>query len=141
MFGEILNKQHRLPAEIVKISKEHHGTAPVGYFYRKAQKLTEGTLPVDNYVYPGPKPSSKVSAIIMIADTAEAALRAQMPDTKKEFVAKIEALIDEKLRLGQFDDCPITLRELSKIKQTIINVLPSIHHSRINYDAKPTKKK
>lgn len=141
LFGEILNKQYRLPEAIVKISKEHHGTSPVGYFYKKALNLTEGTLPIDNYVYPGPKPSTKISAIIMIADTAEAAFRALMPETKKEFIEKITKLIDEKIKLGQLDDCPITLSELEKIKQTIINVLPSIHHSRINYERSKTKKK
>lgn len=135
MFGEILNKQYRLPQEIVKVSKEHHGTSAVGYFYQKALKLTEGTLSADSFVYPGPKPSSKISAIIMIADTAEAAFRAAMPPTKEEFLVKIDALIDDKMKQGQFDDCPITLEEISKVKQTIINVLPSVYHSRISYES------
>ena len=143
MFGEILNKQYRLPAEIVKVSKEHHGTSSVSYFYQKALKLTEGTLSQDNFVYPGPKPSSKISAIIMIADTAEAAFRAYMPPTKEEFLVKIDALIDDKMKQGQFDECPITLEEISKIKQTIINVMPSVHHTRISYETekKPTIKR
>ncbi|MDD4839127.1 MAG: HDIG domain-containing protein [Clostridia bacterium] len=143
MFGEILNRQYRLPEEIVKISKEHHGTAPVGYFYQKALKLTEGTLSVANFVYPGPKPSTKISAIIMIADTTEAAFRAYMPPTKEEFLARIDMLVNEKMNLGQFDECPITMHDLAVIKQTIINVLPSIHHSRVNYETekKPVAKK
>lgn len=135
MFGEILNRQYHLPEEIVKISKEHHGTSSVGYFYQKALNLTEGTLAVDNFVYPGPKPSSKISAIIMIADTCEAAFRAYMPPTKEEFVQRIDMLVNDKLSHGQFDECPITMQDINTIKQTIINVLPSIHHSRVNYDS------
>ncbi len=140
MFGEILGKQYKLPNEIIAIIKEHHGTAPVSYFYQKALNLTEETLAVDNYVYPGPKPSTKISAIIMIADTVEAAFRAYMPPSKEEFVQKIDDLIFEKMKAGQFDDCPITLQDLENVKETIINVLPSVHHSRINYDAFKKKK-
>ncbi len=133
MFGEILNKQYRLPKAICRISLEHHGTSPVGYFYQKALLLTEGTASKSNFSYQGPKPSSKISAIIMIADTVEAATRAYMPPTKEEFVQRINSLVDEKLNLGQFDECPITMEDLTVIKNTIVNVLPSIHHSRVSY--------
>ena len=135
LFGEILAKQYRLPKEIIAICREHHGTTPVGYFYRKALSLTEeGELPTVDYTYSGPKPQSKVGAIIMIADTIEAACRSYMPDTKEEFVARINKLVDEKLALGQFDECPITLKDINTIKETIIDVLPSIHHSRVSYE-------
>jgi putative nucleotidyltransferase with HDIG domain len=135
LFGEILAKKYRLPKEIIGICREHHGTTPVGYFYRKALSLTEdGDLPSVDYVYSGPKPQSKVAAIIMIADTIEATCRSFMPDVKEEFVAMVDRLVGEKLNLGQFDECPITLEDLSKIKETIINVLPSVHHSRVSYD-------
>ncbi len=137
LFGEILAKQYHLPPEIVAICREHHGTAPVGYFYRKALSLTEeGDLASTNYAYSGPKPQTKVSAIVMIADTVEAACRAYMPDNKDEFVARISKLIDEKLNLGQFDECPITMNDINVIKTTIVEVLPSIHHSRVSYEKK-----
>lgn len=135
IFGEILAKQYRLPKEIVSICKEHHGTTPVGYFYRKALSLTEeGELPTIDYTYAGPKPQTKIAAIIMIADTIEAACRSYMPDTKEEFVERINKLVDEKFSLGQFDECPITIAEIAKVKETIIDVLPSIHHSRVSYE-------
>ena len=135
LFGEILAKQYRLPKEIIAICREHHGTTPVGYFYRKALSLTEeGELPTVDYTYSGPKPQSKVGAIIMIADTIEAACRSYMPDTKEEFVERINKLVDEKLALGQFDECPITIKDINTIKETIIDVLPSIHHSRVSYE-------
>ena len=135
LFGEILAKKYHLPKEVIAICREHHGTTPVGYFYRKALSMTEdGDLPTLDFTYAGPKPQTKVAAIIMIADTVEAACRSYMPDTKDEFVARINNLVDEKLSLGQFDDCPITIQEIATVKNTIIDVLPSIHHSRVNYD-------
>lgn len=135
LFGEILAKQYRLPPEIIAICREHHGTAPVGYFYRKALSLTEeGDLPSVNYTYSGPKPQTKVSAIVMIADTVEAACRSDMPETKAQFDEKIDKLVAEKLALCQFDECPITMKDISDIKATIVEVLPSIHHSRVSYD-------
>lgn len=137
LFGEILAKQNRLPKEIVAICREHHGTSPVGYFYRKALTLKEeGDLAVDKYKYAGPKPQTKIAAIIMIADTIEAAMRAYMPDTKEEFENRINKLVDEKMELRQFDECPITMGDIAIIKRTIIEVLPSIHHSRVSYEKK-----
>lgn len=137
LFGEILAKQSRLPSEIVDICRQHHGTAPVGYFYRKALLLKEdGELAVDKYTYEGPKPQTKVAAIIMIADTVEAAIRAYMPDTREEYENRINMLIDEKIKLKQFDECPLTLGDIAIIKRAIIDTLASIHHNRIDYDKK-----
>lgn len=135
MFGEILAREYRLPEEIVAICREHHGTSQVGYFYRKALNLTEeGDLPTERYRYSGPVPQSKIAAIVMITDTVEAALRANMPPTKEEFVERVNMLIDEKLKAGQFNECPLTMRDLTRIKETIIEVMPSIHHSRVSYE-------
>lgn len=137
VFGEILAKQYRLPPEIVAVCKEHHGTSPVGYFYRKALNLTEeGDLSVRNFTYPGPKPQSKISAIIMIADTVEAAMRAYTPESKEEYEARVKSLIDEKLKLGQFDECPVTMKDLAVIRSTIIETLPRVQHGRVSYDKK-----
>ncbi len=137
LFGEILAKQYRLPPEIVAVCREHHGTTPVGYFYRKALAFTEDAqLPSVDYAYSGPKPQSKVAAIVMISDTVEAALRANMPETKEAFEEKIDGLVQEKMNAGQFDECPITFNDLALIKKTIVEVLPSVHHSRISYEKK-----
>lgn len=135
LFGEILARQNRLPSDIVDVCRQHHGTSPVGYFYRKALSLKEdGELAVNKYTYSGPKPQTKIAAIIMIADTVEAAMRAYMPDTKEEYEGRITRLVDEKIELRQFDECPITMDDIAVIKRTIIEVLPSIHHRRVDYD-------
>ncbi len=137
LFGEILARQNRLPKEIIDVCRQHHGTSPVGYFYRKALSLKEdGELAVNRFTYAGPKPQTKIAAIIMIADTIEAAMRAYMPETKEEFEQKLNRLVDEKIELRQFDECPITMGDIATIKRTIAEVLPSIHHRRVDYDAK-----
>ena len=141
LFGEILAKQNRLPSEIVEICRQHHGTAPVGYFYRKALLLKEdGELAIDKYKYAGPKPQTKIAAIIMIADTVEAAIRSYMPDTREDYEARINMLVDEKIKLKQFDECPLTLGDIAIIKRTSIDTLASIHHNRIDYDKKRRRK-
>jgi len=141
LFGEILAKQNRLPSEIVDICRQHHGTAPVGYFYRKALTLKEdGELAVDKYTYAGPKPQTKIAAIIMIADTVEAAIRSYMPDTQEEYEARVSMLVDEKIKLKQFDECPITLGDIAIIKKTVMESLASMHHSRIDYDDRKNRK-
>lgn len=141
LFGEILAKQNRLPSEIVDICRQHHGTSPVGYFYRKALTFKEdGDLAVDKYEYSGPKPQTKIAAIIMIADTVEAAIRSYMPNSRAEYEARIDMLVDEKIKLKQFDECPITQGDIAIIKKTVMETLASIHHGRIDYDKNDRRK-
>ena len=131
--GAQLIREARLPEELADIALQHHGTSSVNYFYYKAQKITEGDLSDDEYCYDGPKPQSKIAAIIMICDTAEAAGRAVNPDTREKLDELIGGLIKEKLDHGQFDECNITMRDLSIIRNTICDVLPSVNHARIKY--------
>ncbi len=131
--GYDIIKKYRLPEEIAKVALEHHGTVPVKYFYVKAQNIADEKLDMKNYAYEGPKPTTKISAIIMIADTVEAATRAGMPETIEEYGKFVENLIKDKRDLGQFDDCPITMKELTTIKETIVKDVPNMYHSRIKY--------
>lgn len=141
LFGEILAKQNRLPHEIVDICRQHHGTAPVGYFYKKALNLKEDKqLAMEKYKYAGPKPQTKIAAIIMIADTVEAAIRSYIPKTLDEYRSRIDALVDDKIRLKQFDECPLTMGDIAIIKNTMIYALASMHHSRIDYDKNKRRK-
>lgn len=141
--GAELIRQYHLPDKLASICREHHGDMPVRYFYQKAQSISEEELPVENYCYAGPKPQTKVSAIIMIADTIEAATRANMPETREELVKFVDALVQEKIEWHQFDECPITFQDLNLIRSTIVETLPAIRHTRIKYpDApKPSERK
>jgi uncharacterized domain HDIG len=131
--GAQLIREAHLPEELAHIANEHHGTSPVNYFYYKAQKITEGKLGDEEYRYDGPRPTTKISAIIMICDTVEAASRAIQPENTEALSKLVDKLVKEKLDLMQFDECAITMNDLAVIKKTIVDILPGIHHARIEY--------
>ena len=131
--GYDLVMRHRLPKEIADVCLEHHGTLPILYFYGKAQKFTDGQVDLAQYCYAGPKPKTKIAAIIMIADGCEAAARS-LQDRSRENVKKVvRKIVNERMELGQFEDCEITLKELNIIIHTVVNHLTGVYHSRIEY--------
>jgi putative nucleotidyltransferase with HDIG domain len=133
MDGAALAEKHRLPKEIVDVCREHHGTLPIAYFYDKAKKFTDGEVDISQFRYPGPKPKSKIAAIIMIADACEAAARALKDRSRENVTKKVREIVNERMSLGQFDDCEITLKELNIIIHTVVNNLSGVYHSRIEY--------
>ena len=139
--GAQLIKKSHLPEFFADVAIQHHGTMPIKYFYYKALKLSDGELNIDNYSYSGPVPESKIAALIMIADSSEAATRT-LPDRSPEKVeAFVRTLIEERLDLGQFDNCNITMRELTIVKSTIVNQLTGVYHSRVAYPKLSVSKK
>lgn len=131
--GATLTLKHRLPKEIADVCSQHHGTLPIVYFYDKAQKFTDGEVDIMQFCYPGPKPQSKIAAIIMIADGCEAAARS-LQDRSRENVKKVvRKIVNDRMALGQFEECEITLKELNIIIHTVVNNLTGIYHSRIEY--------
>lgn len=139
--GAQLIKKSRLPEFFADVAVQHHGTLPIKYFYYKALKMSDGELNLDNYSYTGPTPASKIAAIIMIADSSEAATRT-LPDRSPEKVeAFVRTLIEERLDLGQFDNCNITMRDLTIIKNTLVNQLTGVYHSRVVYPKLTISKK
>ena len=129
-YGYELLKQYGYPDEICDVALQHHGTTVAKFFYNKAMLITEGNVDKTEYSYSGPKPLSKIAAIVMISDAAEAAVRAMKEQSITDVV---NAIIKERLEEGQFDDCPITLKELDTIAETLSKVLSYIHHKRISY--------
>ncbi len=131
--GAQLIKKSRLPEFFADVAVQHHGTLPIKYFYYKALKMSDGELNIENYSYSGPIPESKIAALIMIADASEAAVRT-LPDRSPEKIeAFVRNIIEERLDLGQFDNCNITMRELTVIKSTIVSQLSGVYHSRVVY--------
>ena len=131
--GAQLIRKSRLPEFFADVAIQHHGTMPIKFFYYKALKMSDGELNIDNYSYTGPTPASKIAAIIMISDSSEAAVRTlndRSPEKIEEFVRTV---IEERLDMGQFDNCNITMRELTVIKSTIVNQLSGVYHSRVVY--------
>ena len=129
--GLAIAKEYGLPTEVQAAIIEHHGTMPIKYFYLKAQKYTDGELSYDGYCYDGPKPSNKISAILMICDAAEAALRAQGDKNNVEKI--VDEIINERIAFKQFSDCDISMKELDIIKGTIVTTFSGIRHNRISY--------
>lgn len=139
--GVAMGRKAGLPEQFIDIIKEHHGTTLVYYFYRKQLEKMGGDINLVNekeFRYSGPKPRSKESAIIMIADTVEAASRSLEKVTEQTLMDLSNRLIREKADDGQFDDCLLTFEELAIVKETLVKTLVAFGHSRVKY---PTKEK
>lgn len=134
--GVDLAKKARLPEQLVSAIREHHGTKLIQYFYQKAlTKSGPGDSPVreTEYRHQGPRPSSRVNGILMIADAVEAASRTLIEPTSAKIRAMIQTIVDDCLRDGQFDDCDLTMRDLAVIVDTLERTVSNIYHHRIDY--------
>ena len=131
--GAKLISRYRLPKIFADVAIQHHGTMPIKYFYAKALKMSDGSINMNNYSYMGPAPTSKLAAIIMIADSSEAAVRSLPVHTPENVETVVRGLVEERMNMDQFVDCDITLRELSVIIRTIVNSLTGVYHSRVSY--------
>lgn len=129
---DLLIAEH-LPQLFADVALQHHGTLPIKYFYAKAMKISGGDANIKDYSYFGPTPQTKIAAIVMIADASEAAVRALSVYTPENIEKVVRGVIEERMDLDQFADCDITLRDLSVIKQTIVDTLSGVHHHRVKY--------
>jgi putative nucleotidyltransferase with HDIG domain len=130
--GAALAKKHNLDKEIIDCIEQHHGTTSIHFFYHKALEANPD-VNLDSFRYPGPKPQTKVAAIVMIADSCEAAVRALEEPTAVRIQDVVEKIINNKFTDGQFSDCPITLKDLQSIRNSIASSLISVYHARIEY--------
>ena len=132
--GVELAKDAHLPQIISNFILQHHGTSLVSYFYNEALK-EEGAENVneEQFRYPGPKPNMKETAILMIADAVESAVRAAKNPSNEEIDAIIDKIIKERLNDGQLSDSPLTLKDLKTIAETFSRMLRGMHHKRIKY--------
>ena len=122
-----------LPQEIADVCLQHHGTLPMLFFYDKAKKFTDGEVSLSNYCYSGPKPQTKIAAIIMIADGSEAIVRSLKDRSREAVTVAVKKIVSERMQLGQFDECEITLKEINIIIHTVVNSLSGVYHDRIEY--------
>ena len=130
--GAALAKKYRLDKEIIDCIEQHHGTTTIHFFYHKALESNPDTNP-DVFRYPGPKPQTKTAAIIMIADSCEAAVKSLEEPTAVRIQETVDKIINNKFTDGQFSDSPITLKDLQSIGSSIVSSLISIYHARIEY--------
>ncbi len=133
--GIELAHKFRLPSAIVDFIREHHGTTRVEYFYYQACQEHDSPDEVDEseFSYPGPRPRSRETAILMLADGCEATIRAMNPSSREEMLELIRSVINRRLMSGQLDQSQLTLRDLSQITDAFARVLQGIHHPRVKY--------
>ncbi|HHW56218.1 MAG TPA: HDIG domain-containing protein [Clostridia bacterium] len=131
--GVELAKKYKLPQQIIDLIKEHHGTTLVKYFYTKALQSEEQTCEEESFRYPGPKPSTKESAILMLADSVEAAVRSIPEPTEENIKNMIDKIIVDRLNDGQLEDSDLTLKDIKTIKNAFLTALAGMFHKRIEY--------
>jgi hypothetical protein len=133
--GTKLAKEHNLPHNIMDFITMHHGTMHIGFFYEKAvrQKKNKVEVNENDFRYPGPKPTTKETAIVMLADGVEASTRAISEPTMDKIEANVDSLIKLRLLEGELDECTLNLRDLNRIKESFVKILTGVHHSRLRY--------
>jgi len=131
--GAIILRNYKFPKNIIDIVEQHHGTSLINYFYNKQIQISKKYVPEDDFRYPGPKPESKEAAIVMLADSIEAATRTITNITPETIEKVIREVIREKLTDGQLENSKLTLEELEKIAQSFIKTIIELRHPRIPY--------
>src|SRR5574344_905347 len=122
----------RMPRQIVDIIGEHHGNSVISYFYNEARRKDPSVTPED-FSYSGTPPSTRESAVVMLADTVEAACRTLENPSVPRLDKFIQQLIAAKIEHHQLDNCPLTFSDVAKIRQSFVQLLAAYHHSRVEY--------
>ena len=130
--GVALAKEYNIDKVIIDAIRQHHGTSLIQYFYYKALEK-DSSVNEQDFRYPGQKPTTKIAAILMIADSVEAVSRTLKETSAGKLKETVEKVINNKFAEGQFFDCPITLKDLYKISESMTTTLCSIYHARIEY--------
>lgn len=130
--GAVLAEKHRIPKEVVDIIWQHHGTSYIRYFLDAAQR--QGKVEdLDAFRYPGPLPQSKEAALVMLADVVESTSKSKSAATDAEIAKLIDDTIQRLIRDGQFDEAPITIKDLAIAKEVMCPVLESVFRKRLEY--------
>jgi putative nucleotidyltransferase with HDIG domain len=127
-----------LPQSVIDIIAEHHGNSVITWFYNEALKR-EGQVNMEDFTYPGTPPRSRESAVVMLADVTEAAVRTLKKPTAAKLEKYIQELFDAKVEHGQLARSELTFRDLETIKQSFVKVLAGYYHSRIEYPKLPAE--
>ncbi|MEK9135788.1 MAG: HDIG domain-containing metalloprotein, partial [Bacteroidota bacterium] len=146
--GMSLGEEHKLPQEVIDFIPMHHGTTRIEFFYNKAVELahqSEDETKIEeiieqDYRYPGPKPQTRETGIMMLADAVEASTRTLDDPSPQKLEGVIDEIIRKRFEEGELDECPLTLKDLTKIKAAFLSVLVGIHHSRVKYPEQPKKR-
>lgn len=132
--GLEMAREHKLPGIIQEFIATHHGTSLVSYFYHQAvQAEGAGQVMEEHFRYPGPRPRTRETGILMLADGAEAACRSIKNPTAEAIEAMVRKIVDKRLSDGELSEAPLTLSEIEKSAQTFVRILTGLYHQRIEY--------
>jgi len=131
--GIEMAKKYRLPDIVIDFIRTHHGTSRVEYFYRKYKEDHPDADQFDQFHYPGPKPFSKETAIVMMSDAVEASTRSIPDKTEKNLSEMIDKVIGHQLSTGQYDNAEITMKEINTIREAFKRFIRGVYHVRISY--------
>jgi hypothetical protein len=134
--GVELGRKHRLPQRILDFMLEHHGTGMARYQYFNAVQAAggdESLVDKANFTYPGPRPQSRETAILMLADGSEARVRAERPEDDEKLHAVVKSAIKDRVASGQLDDTKLTLNDLRLIAESFTTTLRGVYHPRLTY--------
>ncbi|MGB1778428.1 MAG: HD family phosphohydrolase [Longimicrobiales bacterium] len=131
--GVRLAREEKVPELVLQFILEHHGTQRIGFFYEKAREEEGPDVDPVRFTYPGPKPQSKETALVMLADSVESAARAMRDPTPERVRDLIDMVVGSKLADGQLDEAPLTLGEVSRAKNQFVKILGGVVHRRIEY--------
>ena len=134
--GVKLAQQYKLPSPLIDFIQQHHGTSLIRYFYHRALE-SEGNISEEKYRYSGPRPTTRETAIVLLADSIEAASRTLPETNASQLKNLVEDIINNKFIDGQLADSPLTLNDIKKIARAFMEVLAGIFHTRIDYEEKP----
>lgn len=136
--GMRLAEQAKLPDCVKVFIPEHHGTQMIGFFYERAKEgRPEVELSPSDFAYPGPRPQSKETAILMLADSVESAAKVLQEPTAERVRTLVNRIVDTKIERGQLDEAPLTMHEITRIKEQFAAVLNGMYHHRIDYPSMP----
>jgi putative nucleotidyltransferase with HDIG domain len=133
--GIKLAEKYGLPARVRDVIPQHHGSRPISFFYQQAAEQTSEPVDPKPFTYQGPRPQSREAAIVMLADSTEAATRASRDHSREAIEALVDRIVRQRLQEGQLDDSDLTLRDLTRIKESFVTLLTGIYHPRIPYPA------
>jgi hypothetical protein len=139
--GLRLARRYRLPSRVRAFIPEHHGTNWVSFFYKRAVEQAggdESLVDPEDFTYGGPKPQSRETALVMLADGCEAAVRSIRPSSVEELREVIDRVIDRRVAEGQLDECDLTLHDLARTRLAFTSALKGLYHRRVRYP-RPTR--
>ncbi|MFH1539150.1 MAG: HDIG domain-containing metalloprotein [bacterium] len=133
--GVEMAKERGIPQQIIDLIPQHHGTCLISFFYQEAKSAAADgeEVPEDQFRYPGPKPQTLEAAILMIADSCEAAVRSLKEPSPKAVETQVNDIVRARLRDGQFDECDATLKQIDTIRDCMVRTLTRMYHGRIEY--------